>query len=301
MKSSLLFRFWQIPLCLLLLSLTACSENKSIVNNVDERDANEIIVYLSSKGIAAQKMSASTGEGVGGGATNLWNIAVSPEDSVKAISYLNEVGLPRRKGITLLDLFAKQGLMTTDKEETIRYQAGLEEQLKNTIRKMDGVLDTDVQISFPKTDENAPPGTPKPIVKAAVYIKHQGVFDDPNNHLETKVKRLIAGSIDGLTFENVSVISDRARFSDISLDKMPQSLSSKPYGGNYVSIWSIVMTKDTAGRFRAIFFIFIFLVLVFAAALGFIIYKFYPIWQKIRAERHAPPSSEENPPPSEEG
>ena len=39
--------------------LTSCGENQSIVNNVDEKEANEIIVYLASKNIEAQKIKAA--------------------------------------------------------------------------------------------------------------------------------------------------------------------------------------------------------------------------------------------------
>ena len=63
-------------------------------------------------------------------------IVVSTDQAVEAMSTLNKVGLPRPQGITLLDLFAKSGLMSSTMEDTVRYQAGMAEQLKNTIRKI---------------------------------------------------------------------------------------------------------------------------------------------------------------------
>src|SRR3990167_237889 len=121
------------------------------------------------------------------------------------MAVLNRAGLPRRVGTNLLELFAKSGLMSSDREETIRYQAGLAEEIKNTIRKFDGVIDTDVQISFPPADVTLLPGVTPPKITAAVYVKHQGIMDDPNSHLEIKIKRLLAGSISGLSTEDVSV------------------------------------------------------------------------------------------------
>ena len=51
-----------------MLLLVGCSEDQAIVNNVDERDANEIIVFLASKGIESHKMKAvSCTAAVGGG------------------------------------------------------------------------------------------------------------------------------------------------------------------------------------------------------------------------------------------
>ena len=81
--------------------------------------------------------------------------------SIEAIAYLNQNGFPREKGSTLLELFAKQGLMTSDKEETIRYQAGLAQQLTNTILMIDGVIEANVQISFPPEDTGLGQSTEK--------------------------------------------------------------------------------------------------------------------------------------------
>lgn len=262
-------------LAITFLILTGCETNLPIVNNVDEREANEIIVYLANNNIQGQKIPASTGEiAVAGGASNTWNIAVSQENSVRAMALLNEVGLPRRSGTNLLALFAKQGLMSSDREETIRYHAGLAEELKNTIRKMDGVLDADVQISFP-IEEPAPGETP-PKITSAVYVKHMGVFDDPNNHLESKIKRLIAGSIPKMEYDSVSVISDKSRFMNAMISPSSQIASTLGGEKDYVKLWSITMTKSSVGTFRTLFIMMILIIFTFGGALVWMIYKFYP-------------------------
>ena len=286
-----LFLFSFLFLCL------SCEENRAIVNKVDERDANEIVVYLATKGIEAQKIEAAATEGAGGAATTTYNILVDPHKEVEAMAILNEVGLPRRQGKTLLDLFEKSGLMTTDKQEKIRYQAGLEEELKNTIRKIDGVIDTEVQISYLPDDTAVTPGQEQKKIKASVYVKHQGVFDDPNNHLEVKIRRLLAGSIDGLDFENVAVISDRSRFTDLSVIRDATSISPEQLKKDYVSIWSIIMTRSSSLKFRMIFFILIFVIILFGGIIGFFIYKYYPTITKMRREKNLPPP-ETTPPPS---
>ena len=251
-----------------------CGENKSIVNYIGEHEANEIIVYLASHGIEAQKIKASVAERAGTGPSNLWNITVDTDNELQAMALLNKQGLPRIKGTTLLQLFAKEGLMSSDKEEKIRYQAGVEEELKNIIRKIDGVLDADVQISF-STIEPLPGSAPQPI-KAAVYVKHQGVFDDPNQHLESKIKRFVSGSIENLSFEDVSVISDRSRFTDIKFAIDSEIIGPKSLDQEYVKIWSIIMTKASAKKFRFIFFSMILLIFIFFGTAGYLIYRFYP-------------------------
>jgi type III secretion protein J len=256
----------------LLLLLVGCGTDNTIVNNVSERDANEIVVFLSSKGIEAQKMAA-TSSGPGASAVNLFNIAVDSKRSIEAMALLNHFGLPRRRGTNLLTLFAKSGLMSTDREETIRYQAGLAEQLSNTINKFDGVIDSAVEISFPPAE--TVPGAPQQKTTAAVYIKHQGLLEDPNSHIETKVKRLMAGSVPGLDFENVSVITDRARFSELSLGSDQELIGTNASPQTYASIWSIVMTKSSLVRFRVLFFILIGVLILLCSALGWMTYKYY--------------------------
>jgi len=268
----------KIFLFFIFLILSSCGENQSIVNFIEEREANEILVFLASKGIEAQKIKAATAEVGGKGPSNLWNILTSPDHAIEAMALLNQQGLPRKRGATLLELFAKEGLMSSDKEENIRYQAGLEEELKNIIIKIDGVLDADVQISFPSSEPL--PGMEEQKIKAAVYVKHQGIFDDPNNHLETKIKRLLAGSIDNLDFDNVAVVADRSILSTIELPPAKDEITKKARGKEYVSIWSIIMTKNSASRFRFLFFSLIFLILIFASITTWLLLKYYPLSQK---------------------
>ncbi len=268
------FLLWIIPL---LLVLAGCENSRVVVNGVEEREANEIIVFLASRGIPAEKIAAKSA-GIGGDTgPAMWNISVPEGSMTDAMAILNQNGLPRKKGTNLLELFAKQGLMTTDKEESIRYQAGLEQQIANTIRKIDGVIDADVQLSIPaeSTGVGGPNQAPPERVTAAVYVKHQGIVDDPNSHLVSKIKRLVAGSVSGLDINDVTVISDKSRFTDISLGASLEASPLQPQ--DYTSIWSIVLSKDSVLRFR---FLFISLIIgnIFLLVLAaWVIWKVYPI------------------------
>jgi len=251
-----------------------------IINDVEEREANEIVVFLASKGIPAEKMPSPSAAPGGQVTTPLYSIAVPPGNAVEAMALLNQNGLPRKVGTNLLELFAKQGLMSSDKEETIRYQAGLAQQIANTIRKIDGVIDADVQLSFPSAETTLPgaTATAPQKVTAAVYVKHQGILDDPNSHLVTKIKRLVAGSVNGLDVNDVTVISDRSRFTDIILGQKAEAVT--PQAKEYVSIWSIVMSKNSASRFRFLFFTLIIASILFALLFAWMFWKFYPILRK---------------------
>ena len=258
---------------------TGCESSREIVTQVSEKEANVILVLLESKGVPASKVAAATSAVGGQSAAQMYSIMVPEKYSIEAIAYLNQNGFPKEKGTTLLDLFAKQGLMTSDKEETIRYQAGLAQQLTNTILMMDGVIDATVQISFPPEEQGiGGEETTQKKITAAVYVKQQGVIDDPNIHLENKIKRLISGSVTGLDINDVTVVSDRSRFTDISLENMPEALGGKP--GEYVSIWNIVMSKNSVSRFRFLFFLITTIAVLLAILLGWVSWKFYPHLKK---------------------
>lgn len=271
------FRFFA---CVLLVFLCGCENKKIVVNDMPEREANEIVVFLASKGIPSTKVPSPSSAGPAGAATEaLWSISVDEKQEVDAMAILNRNGLPRKKAPTLLELFPKAGLVSSEREENIRYQAGLAAQIAGTIRKIDGVIDADVEISIPQ--EEAIPGAEaasKKRVTAAVYVKHQGILDDPNSHLVTKIKRLVSGSISGLEINDVTVIPDRSRFTDITLKGMPEDIT--PRAKEYVSIWSIVMSKNSAMRFRTLFFVLVFMMILFLVLVGWMMWKFFPILRK---------------------
>jgi len=261
--------------CLLLavlVSVTGCSSRRIIINGLEERDANEIMVFLSTKGIVSYKIRAEA-EGPGGGGAVLWNLAVPEDQAVEAMSILNANGLPRRRTHNLLDLFTTSGLVPSEMQETIRYQAGLAEQISGTIRKIDGILDADVQLSFPEEDPLNPKDK-KGVVTASVFVKHQGVLDDPNSHLVTKIRRLVASSVQGLKFEDVTVISDRGRFSEGNVQARFRSL---PGNVELVRVWGVTIAQQAVGRFQTIFFSVIALLSLFVLTTLWLLWKVLPV------------------------
>lgn len=311
MKTTQVFRF----ICLIsLVILSACGARRVIVNNLDEKEANEILVYLATKGVDATKVPAPVAEGGGGGGkAALWNISVDEIQGNEAMALLNQVGLPRRKGQNLLGIFGNTSLVPSGLQEKIRYQAGLAEQIASTIRKIDGVLDADVQISFPDEDP-LNPNANKQRITASVYVKHNGVLDDPNAHLQTRIKRLVAGSINGLDYDNVTVIGDKARYGDAGTGTASGTVGEEEK--RLVHIWGVILAHDSATRFQALFFGLIFLLLLFAFSLLWVVWKTFPLlqamggWKPFFLSYHPlhpedlhptspPPESKEPPPPTD--
>ena len=259
---------------ILMFLLTGCSSERTIANNLEERDANEIMVFLANKGIPSAKVAVATSGGGGGAKIAMYDIQVPDSRATEAMAMLNMAGLPRRHGESLLGIFTGGGLVPSQMEEKIRYQQGLAQNIANTIRKIDGVLDADVQLSFPEED---PLNPEKNIgqVTASVYVKHNGVLDDPNAHLVTKIRRLVASSIPGLKFDNVTVIGDRARFTNSPVETTATSADR-----GLVSVWSVLVAKESTSRFQLVFFTFLILISLLLIALVWLIWKFHLLLQQ---------------------
>ena len=256
--------------CFMISFLTSCASQRVIVNGLDEREANEIIVFLNRKGIDATKVQAPSA-GAGASKAVFWNIQVSEDRAMEAMALLSQEGLPRRQSQNLLGIFSTSSLVPSEMQEQIRYQAGLAEQLASNIRKIDGILDAEVLISFPKEDP-LNPGKMKGKITASVYVKHNGVLDDPNSHLSTKIKRYVASSITGLDYDDVTVIPDRARTTDLT--GLPLTSADAM---EYVSVWSVIVAKDSVTRFRIIFFTFFILLVLLASFLAWLAWKVWPL------------------------
>lgn len=259
--------------CICLPLLTSCESRRIIVNALDEREANEILVFLSAKGVDAIKVQNAGAGGGGGAKIVLWDISVSDTQALEAMSYLNQAGLPRRRSQNLLNIFTGAGLVPSEMEQKIRYQAGLAEQIASTIRKMDGILDAEVQISFPEEEPLNPTAKKQPIT-ASVFVKHNGILEDPNSHLVTKIKRLVAAGVPSLDYDNVTVVGERARYNEFQPEMNPTNAEENK---QYVTVWSLIIGKESLSRFRIIFFSFTILILLFALALVWMIWKIYPM------------------------
>lgn len=268
-RSLMLVRFF-LFICLALL-ITGCVGQKTIINGLEEREANEIMVLLSSKNIDTYKIRTKVEGAGGGGGPVLWDLAVNSDRANEAMAILSANGLPRRRTQHLLELFTSGGLVPSEMQEKIRYQAGLAEQIAGTIRKIDGVLDADVQLSFPEEDV-LNPRAQKGVVTASVYVKHQGVLDDPNSLLVTKIRRLVASSVQGLNFDNVTVIADRARFSE----PITQFLEGSR-GIEMVKVWGVVVAKSAVSTFQALFFTITSLFVLFLLLSLWLFWKILPV------------------------
>ena len=178
-------------LCLLgLFALTGCKVE--LYTGLDEREANEMVAVLLHNGIWAQRLAGKDGSST---------VRIDEADVAPAVDLLKARGYPRQTFETLGDVFSGDGLVSSPTEERARFIYALSQELSRTISDIDGVLTARIHVALPKNDPLRQNSTPS---SASVFIRHDSAVE--LNPLLPQIKMLMANSIEGLTYDNVSMV-----------------------------------------------------------------------------------------------
>jgi len=172
------------------LMLAACSEQE-LYGQLSERQANEMVAVLRSGGIAAEKTSQEGGK---------FSVTTSRDDFPQAVRMLNAQGYPRETFDNMGKVFKREGFVSSPLEERARLMHATSQEIANTIADIDGVVTARVHLVMP--ERNPLVDKPQPAA-ASVFIKHR-----PDKNLTAQVpqiKALVVNSIEGLSYDNVTV------------------------------------------------------------------------------------------------
>ena len=172
------------------LMLAACKED--LYTGLSEQEANEMISILFRAGIPAQRVNDNSGAAV---------VRVDQRHFHDAVERLKEQGYPKQNFKTLGDVFEGNGFVVSQMEERARFIYAMSEELSRTIAEIDGVLSARTHVVLPNSDPMSRNVTPS---SASVVIRH--LEDSRTEALLPQIKMLVANSIQGLTYDNVSVV-----------------------------------------------------------------------------------------------
>jgi type III secretion protein J len=185
-----------VSILLVAVAVAGCADDE-ILHGLDERQANEVLVALDERGIAASKERED-------GAEERWHVEVARGDSARAQRILSERELPRARPPGFGDVFAKGSLVPTPTEEHALYLHALGGELARSVESIDGVVEARVHIGLPQPDPLRPGDRRSP--RAGVLVKCRGPTCGPVRALEPGIRAIVAGAVDGLDASAVSVV-----------------------------------------------------------------------------------------------
>ena len=185
------FRRSALPALVGLSLLLAGCSRADLYSKLSEGQANDMIAVLQSAGISANKQD----NGEAG-----WSVSTGQGDLARAIAVLHAQGYPREDFASLGTVFKKEGFVSSPTEERARLNYGMSQELAHTLSDIDGVVQARVHLALP---QNEPLSDQKQPASASVFIKYR-----PGTNIDAqigKIKALIVNSVEGLSYDNVSV------------------------------------------------------------------------------------------------
>lgn len=173
------------------LMLVGCGP-EVLYSNLSEADANTMMGLLLARNIQAVKTAQKE---------NLFSILVPRSQFAAATDLLKWYGIPSEKFSGIGEVFKKTGIVSSPSEEKIRFMYALSQQISETLSHIDGVLIARVSLVLPKNDPYTETLTPS---SASVFLKFRPGAVPPT--LVPQIKTLVMKSVEGLNYDNVSVV-----------------------------------------------------------------------------------------------
>lgn len=178
--------------CLMLPVLLAGCKTE-LYSNLDEQDSNAMLAILMNNDIGASKTADKK--------AGTYFLYVEESQIPQAVELLKEHGYPREKVATIGELFKKDGLISSPLEERARFIFALSQSVQETLSQIDGVLVARVHVVLP---ENNPLGEQVSPSSASVFIKYNP--DYKLEDMKSEIKLIVEKSIEGLSYDKVSVV-----------------------------------------------------------------------------------------------
>ena len=176
--------------------LSACSTQ--IQHGLEERDANEIVSALVSRGFDAKKVPEKAKKPT-------WAVEVEDANATDAMRILTELKLPRPSKLTTRQISEQSSLIETPQAERLRALEAEEGDIEQALESMDGVTSAAVELVVPAAPRPGVAPTPS---KASVLIRVQPDSMDRLTQQRAELRALVAASVEGLKPDDVVLVLD---------------------------------------------------------------------------------------------
>jgi type III secretion protein J len=180
---------------ILALGVLGMSCSVDVAHELEELEANRVIVALGDHGVAASKVPDQSHEG-------RFRVSIPEADLPVAVAALQHEGLPASRAPGVLDSLGESGLVPSRKTEHARWVAGTAGELERSLQGVAGVLSARVHLAVAEPDPLAG-SEASPSATASVLIRHQAASPPLSAN---DVQRLVSGAVPGLEQAAVAVV-----------------------------------------------------------------------------------------------
>ncbi len=174
--------------------VSGCSAQ--IQSGLDEVSANEVETVLVEHGLSAKKVHE-------GGRDGKFAISVPTEQATAAIQLLRDNDLPHAKAPGFGEIFGKGSMVPTATEERAMFLYALSGEISRTLETVENVVSARVHVG-PAAPARF--GQPPSKARAAVLLKVGPGKAEATRARRQEIQALVAGSVDGLDVDQVSVM-----------------------------------------------------------------------------------------------
>jgi type III secretion protein J len=175
-----------------LIALAGCGK-VNLYSDLSEQQANEVAAVLIAAQIDADKRASET---------KSWMVLIDKAELPRAMDVLETAGYPKGRAQTMAEIFKKDGFISSPLEERARFIAATQQELQQTIEKMNGVLAARVHLALPERDPLSDKFVP-PSVSVFVKYAQETKFDSAGIE---NVKSIVKDAIEGLASERITVV-----------------------------------------------------------------------------------------------
>lgn len=223
-------------LILLCVALLGCRQ-PSLLEGLDQQQANEVLSVLLRNNISAVKVDA--------GKTG-YAVRINQVDFSAAVDLLNLYSLPSRPRLQVAEMFPSDSLVASPRAEKARLYSALEQRIEQSLGVLEGVVSARVHVSY---DLDAGEGGRKaaPIHLSAVAIHERDI--EPQL-LITDIKRFLKNSFAAVEYENISVVLSKRSPTQHVAPSVPAAQSDSRWLWVLAAVSGLLLAGGAAWAYR---------------------------------------------------
>lgn len=182
-------------LALLCFTLVGCRQ-PTLLESLDQQQANEVVSVLQRNNIAANKLD----NGKAG-----YSVSIGQADFAAAVDLLNLYALPSRPRLEVSQMFPSDALVASPRAEKARLYSAIEQRLEQSLLTLESIVSARVHVSY---DVDAGEGGRKssPVHLSALVVHERDV---EGQLLIGDIKRFLINSFADVEYDNISVVLSR--------------------------------------------------------------------------------------------